>query len=280
MTCWRRCSSDCRPIRSGRRHHGPLGLRPGWSAANVAAIGAELGATTRFVGQVGDDQIGRTLVDDMAHRGVQCQVEHRGGTGVVVTMIGEGGRSRMIDRGAARRLPRIDTRVLDDATQLYVAASAFTEDPLAGAIDQLLGETTDRRLPVTIGGPTLAELASIGAPAFLALCRTLRPAHVILDREEHSALGVRPREGLDGASVTVVTNGRRPTLVITAEDDRAVEVPPRDAPRDRTGVGDGFIAGFLQARGRGADPVAATHAGHRAAGRVLASLGPTVGVDP
>jgi len=257
------------PVRSAR-------IRGG-SAANVAALDAELGGSPRFIGQVGDDHVGLALVEDLRHRGVDVRAEHAGDTGVIVTMLGRGGRSRLIDRGASRRLAVIEPVLVEGADQLYLAASAFTEEPLATAVDRLLGEVADRRVPVTIGGPSSAELESLGAAPFLELCAALRPAHVVLNRSEHTALGLGAREKIAGASLTVVTNGPRPSLVMEGDNVRAVEVPPVDEPIDRTGVGDGFLAGFLTSRRNGADPVAATHAGHRVAARVLRQLGPTTG---
>lgn len=247
----------------------------GGSAANVAAITAEQGSAVRFVGQVGDDHVGRTLTEDLARRGVDPSVSFAGGTGVIITMIGRGGRSRMIDRGASRRLSRLDPACLDGAEQLYLAASAVTDDPLATAVDRLLGEATERRVPVTLSGPTLAELESFGADPFLELCRALEPEHVLLNRAEHHALELRSRDGIEGAGTTVVTNGRRPTLVIDRTGASSVEVPPIDDVLDRTGVGDGFIAGFLRSRRSGADPASAAHAGHRVSASVLRNFGPT-----
>lgn len=264
------------PVRGGDVDVRAARVRGG-SAANVAALSAELGGHPRFVGQVGDDHVGHTLVEDLRRRGVAVHATFAGGTGVIVTMVGRGGRSRLIDRGASRRLTVIEPALLDDASQLYVAGSAFTEDPLASAVDLVLGEAADARVPVTIGGPTVAELDSLGAEGFLALCGAVRPQHVVLNRDEHTALGLSPRQPIAGAATTVVTNGRRPTLVIDDDDARAVEVPPVADILDRTGVGDGFTAGFLHSRRNGADAVAAAHAGHRCAARVLGSLGPTTG---
>lgn len=269
-----RLSTD--PVRGGDVSARSARVRGG-SAANVAAIDAELGGTPRFVGQVGDDHVGTTLVEDLTRRGVDARVSRVGGTGVIVTMVGQGGRSRLIDRGASRRLASIDDDVLEGATQLYLSAVAFTEDPFAGATDRLLGEVADRRVPVTLGGPTVADLESLGTASFLELCRALRPAHVVLGRREHTALGLAARDPIEGAQVTIVTNGPRPTLVMTEGQVRSVEVPPVDLVRDRTGVGDGFLAGFLASRRTDGDPVAATHAGHRVAARVLGCLGPTTG---
>ena len=195
-------------------------------------------------------------------------------------MIGRGGRSRLIDRGASRRQSFLEPDCLDEATQLYVAGSAFTEDPFASATDQLLGEATDSRVPITIGGPSVTDLESLGTAGFLALCATVEPAHVVLNRREHSTLGLSPRQPIPGVATTVVTNGKRPTLVMDRSGVKSVEVSPVDDLLDRTGVGDGFVAGFQRARQAGADPVAAAHAGHRTAGRVLRNLGPTTGTAP
>ena len=248
----------------------------GGSAANVAALDAETGGTPRFVGQVGDDALGHALVDDLSSRGVDARVAHLGTTGVIVTTVGQGSRTRLVDRGASRGPARLDPGALDDIAQIYIAASAFTEDPLATAVDRLLAEIRERRIPLVLGGPTDADLGLFGVEPFHELVRTARPDAVVLNRFEHRSLGLHPREPLGGAGATIITAGARPTLVLTPKGDAdSVPVPPIDTLRDRTGAGDAFLAGFLASRRTGADPVSATHAGHRIAARVLRNLGPT-----
>ena len=248
----------------------------GGSAANVAAIDAETGGSPRFVGQVGDDALGQILSDELRRRGVEVHVSRAGGTGVAVTTVGQGARTRLVDRGASRGPARIDPEVLDGVGQVYVAASAFTEDPLASALDRLLAEIRERRLPLTIGGPSDADLALLDAVPFLELVRAAEPQSVVLNRREHHALGLDPREPIGGAETTIVTAGARPTLVLGADgQETSVPVPPVEGVRDHTGVGDGFLAGYLASRRTGADPASATNAGHRVAGRVLTHLGPT-----
>lgn len=248
----------------------------GGSAANVAAIDAETGGTPRLVCQVGDDALGHVLTDDIRARGVQADVRHAGATGVVVTTVGLGVRSRLVDRGASKGPATLDDLDFTGVTQMYLAASAFTEEPLAGAVERVLATARDHRIPVVVGGPSAADLELLGPEAFVELVRTLRPDAVIANRTEHAALGCQPREALAGAGATVVTAGPRPTLVLGASGGaESVPVPPVERIRDRTGAGDGFIAGFLASRRTGADPVAACHAGHRVAARVLQNLGPT-----
>ena len=147
---------------------------------------------------------------------------------------------------------------------------------MATSVDRLLAEIRERRIPLVLGGPTDADLGLFGVEPFHELVRTARPDAVVLNRFEHRSLGLHPREPLGGAGATIITAGARPTLVLTPKGDAdSVPVPPIDTLRDRTGAGDAFLAGFLASRRTGADPVSATHAGHRIAARVLRNLGPT-----
>ncbi len=249
----------------------------GGSAANVAAMIAESGGAVRFVGQTGDDTIGHVLADDLRDRGVDAEISHLGGTGVTVTTVGRGGRSRLVDRGASAKITVIDDSVLDEVRQIYLPASVFAVDPLASAMDPVLAMIRERRIPLVLGAPGSADLEEIGGDAFRELVQALEPDAVILNRAEHRALGCDPRDPLSGAHLTIVTSGARPTLVLTDRDGESVPVTPVDGIRDRTGAGDGFIAGFMMSRRTGADGVAASHAGHRVAARVLGQLGPTIG---
>ncbi len=248
----------------------------GGCAANVAAIDAESGGSPRFVGQVGDDTIGRTLVEDLRNRGVDSLVHHAGGTGVAITMIGGGTRTRLVDRGASRRMVSIEPGVLDGIAQLYLEAAVFSDDPFASAIDRLLGEIGDRRIDIVMTGPAGIDLERIGASAFLALVAEIRPDSVVLNKADHAALGLEPRLPIPGADNTVITAGPRPTLVLDRKGaSTSVEVRPVDNIRDTTGARDGFVAGYMASRRAGADPRSATNAGHRVAAKVISRLGPT-----
>ena len=173
----------------------------GGSAANVAALDAEMGGTPRFVGQCGDDAIGHVLVEDLRGRGVEADVLHRGATGMVITTVGQGVRTRLVDRGASRGPASLHHVDLAEVSQIYLAAAAFTEEPLASAVETLLAAARDWKLPVVVGGPSSADLEALGADEFLELVRTLQPDAVVLNREEHHALGSSRREPLPGAAL-------------------------------------------------------------------------------
>ncbi len=256
------------PVRSARVRGG--------SAANVAAITSERGGASRFVGRVGADAVGRTLADDLVRRGVDTRIEHSGGTGVVVTLVGGGRRTSLVDRGASARLELVDSAVLEGATQLFVPASVLTSDPAAAVVQDLMRDASERRVPIVLGALAASDLRSYGADAFLAFVALLRPDAVMANREEHSHLGLGPDTPIAGSLVTIVTDGDRPTRVLNDRGlQHEVTVSRVESIRDRTGVGDGFTAGYLEARRAGADPVAAVETGHRVAALVLKSLGPT-----
>lgn len=165
----------------------------------------------------------------------------------------------------------IDVPPGDLLARLAEAGDAVGEvvfvDPTGGLLEIVVGDAPAvGQLAVTVG-----EARPDGTPVSF----TLEPAHVVMNRADHTALGLGARERIPGASVTVVTNGPRPSLVMVGDSVRPVEVPPVDDIIDRTGVGDGFLAGFLASRRNAADPVSAAHAGHRAAAKVLRQLGPT-----
>lgn len=248
----------------------------GGSAANVAAITCERGDPCRFVGRVGDDRVGRNLVEDLARRGVEVTVQHGGGTGVVVTLVGGGRRTSLLDRGASARLDTIDPSVLDGANQVYVPASALVSDPAAGAIQALLGEATLRRVPIVLGSLSTSDVELYGAEAFLSFVSLLHPDAVVTNREEHLRLGLDVDSPMPGAMVTVLTDGEQPARVLNERGLRRDVAAHRvERVRDRTGAGDGFTAGYLQARRDGADAVSAVDTGHRVAAQVLRTLGPT-----
>ncbi len=80
-----------------------------------------------------------------------------------------------------------------------------------------------------------------------------------------------------GAREVVVKNGAEPAVVATADGLRETIPAPKAAKVvDSTGAGDSFNGGYLSARARGIDPVAAVHEAHRVAGIVIGHKGALV----
>ncbi|NBV81949.1 MAG: carbohydrate kinase family protein, partial [Actinobacteria bacterium] len=76
--------------------------RRGGSAANVAYFAAKLTGRSRFVGCVGDDPLGDSLVAQLSRHGVDVRGERHGRTGsIVVVATTDGNRTMLTDRGSA-----------------------------------------------------------------------------------------------------------------------------------------------------------------------------------
>ena len=251
----------------------------GGAAANVAAITCERGGAARFVGQVGTDALGDSLVADLQRRGVDAHVGAHGVTGVTVALVQEGYRTTLVDRGASVRLAAADPDVLVGATQLFVPGRSLLADPMAGVVEEVVAGAQERRVPITLTGLAADEVADYGAAEFGELVAAVRPDTVITTERDHARLGLEPDEPVDGAGCTVVIGPER-TVVVT---DDAVQHRQPTTPStvvDRTGAEDGFAAGYLMSRRAGASPTAAVDAAHRVMALVLARVGPTTQGGP
>ena len=255
-----------------------LRLRGG-SAANVAAITCERGGSARFVGQVGADAMGDSLIADLQQRGVDTQVTAHGVTGMTVNLLQQGYRTTLVDRGASSTLAAADADVLVGAVQLFVPARSLLSDPLAGVVDGVIAGALDRRVPITLAGFAADELVHYGAEAFVELVAAVRPDTVIFAERDHARLGLEPDEPVTGSDCTIVIGPQTTGVLTSGGVHRRQPMLPATIV-DRTGALDGFVAGYLMSRRAGASPVAAVDAAHRVMSLVLARVGPTTRGGP
>ena len=251
----------------------------GGSAANVAAITCERGGSARFVGQVGADALGDSLVADLRRRGVDAQVVAHGVTGVTVNLLQQGYRTTLVDRGASSALAAVDAEVLVGAVQLFVPGRSLMSDPLATAVEGIVTGAMERRVPITLTGLSADEAADYGPAAFAEMVTAVQPDTVIFTRRDHARLGLEPDQPVEGSGCTVVIGPER-TTVIAAEGLNHREPSLPATVVDRTGATDGFVAGYLMSRRAGAAPTAAVDAAHRVMSLVMARVGPTTRGGP
>lgn len=251
--------------------------RQGGSAANVCVAAAGLGAATRFVGQVGDDPIGRWLVESLRAAGVEPAVRAAGRTGSVIVLChADGERSMITDRGVSAELSEPDPAWLDGVQALHLPLYSLAVDPLRSTALALAAGARDRGALVSLDLSSTSLLAALGPPAVARLATALAP-DVVLANEAEAAWARAARLELSTAvstAVLVEKRGPAPALVtVPGRPAVAVPPPPLGPVADSTGAGDAFAAGWLTARLAGADPVEAAEGGHRAAAARLLALG-------
>lgn len=110
---------------------------PGGAPANVAAAASRLGASTAFVGKVGDDGFGAYLRQVLEDDHVNCSGLYTGSaptTMAVVAVDSRGERSFRFVRGADRDLsPQEAVSTLSDTKFLHFGSVSLTEDPARSA---------------------------------------------------------------------------------------------------------------------------------------------------
>lgn len=246
-------------------------LTRGGSAANVAmAVGRK--HPVRFIGCLGDDTIGRSLVAELEFGGVQVHVQRRGRTGAIVVLVDAVGERTMItDRGSAAELTAIDPAWLTDAEWVHMPLYGFSGAASRTAVTDASTAAARMGATISIDLSSVATMRELGAGELNRLLAEVRPDVVFANADEAREAA---EMGLDFATATyVVKRGSDPVTV--AVRSRRAEVPVRVVPDivDSTGAGDAFAAGYIVASVGGADAVESARAGSELAAHALHRAG-------
>jgi sugar/nucleoside kinase (ribokinase family) len=235
-------------------------LTRGGSAANVA-VAASPRHPVRFIGRVGDDTLGRTLVRELEDAGVEARVQQGGRTGAIVVLVDALGERTMItDRGAAAELEPLDESWLTGATWAHLPLYGFAAATSRAALLDAAGILASRGVPVSLDLSSVATMRDLGGELLADIIGRIRPAVVFANADEDALateMGVAPL----GTGVYVVKRGGDPVVVHAA--GARVEVPVQRAADvlDSTGAGDAFAAGYILAAAGGASAQESARAG-------------------
>jgi len=255
-----------------------ISFRGGGSAANTAAWLAAAGAGVTLVGRAGDDERGRSALEDLRAAGVDARVtlDENRTTGTCLVLIEPGGERTMApDAGANDSLARDDLpdEVLADAAHLHVTGYALLRDGSRAAARAAIERASKAGIGVSVDPSSSALLDA----SFLDLADgagLLLPnaseAHALTGDSDPEA-AARALAGRFGE--VVVTLGPGGALWTDGAEvlrTAAVEV---DHVEDSAGAGDAFAAGFLSERVAGVSTAEALAGGCRLAARAVRTAG-------
>lgn len=255
-------------------------VRPGGSAANVAAWLGSLGVPTRFVGRVGADAVERHAAA-LAEHGVEAVLaaDPERTTATIVLQLDEvGERTMFVDRGANRGLTADDVpaSVWDGVGWLHLTGYTFFDPSTRPVALALIEQARARGAGVSVDPSTISFLREVGGPTFLDWIDGADVVFPNLDEARVLVDGRGPQVDLDALATrfghVVVTLGAMGAAYVSTTRREQVTAPRIDAV-DTTGAGDAFAAGFLSAWLRAADPVTALESGRAAAERCVTHRG-------
>ena len=240
---------------------GAVRLTVGSSSAIFACGAARLGLRVAFAGVVGDDALGRFMLDELASRGIDttaCTVDPDRPTGATVILTSGADRAMLTALGTidALDVDAIPPASLARARHLHSGAYFLQGAgrlglPALFAAARERGQTTSFDTnwdPAERWGDDVLELLRV-ADVFLPNAAEARRIAGIDDVAAAALalarIGAAGRA--DGGPTIAVKLGADGALAARA-DGRVVRVPAmRVDPVDTTGAGDSFDAGFLRA---------------------------------
>ena len=250
----------------------------GGSAANVAMFAALTGTSSRFIGQVGNDNLGEQLCASLRGSGVDVCTVAEGRTGSIVVLVQPNGeRTFLTDRGVASHLSVFDASHLTGVSIVHVPTYSLVQDPLATTAIQYMQAARTAGALISIDASSTAVLRDYGVGRYAALIESIAPDVFLCNSDEAELLNIDSAHPIPGAELTVIKRGALPVTAVTAAGAVTEVATPSVANIiDTTGAGDAFAAGFLPTYATSRNIKDAITNGNLIAARVLRSPGATL----
>ena len=257
----------------------------GGSAANTMAGVAAMGGNAAFIGQTADDQLGKIFAHDMRALGVRFDTPPLGKgsppTGrCLILVTPDAQRTMNTYPGASHELTteRLDEELIASAAILYLEGYLWGPERPRAAMERAVAIAHDAGRKVAF---TLSEsVCIVGRKEGFA--RMIDAGGVdLLFANEDEVYQLTGRTDFERAlaelsakiATLVVTRG--PAGATAVERGELIDIPAAPLTKlvDTTGAGDLFAAGFLTARGKGADLQRQLWTGAIAAAEVISHFG-------
>ena len=250
----------------------------GGSAANVAMFGALTGTPSRFIGQVGNDNLGEQLCTSLRQSGVDVCTVAEGRTGSIVVLVQPSGeRTFLTDRGVASQLSVFDASHLADVSIVHVPTYSLAHDPLATTAIQYIRAARAAGALISVDASSTSVLRDYGVDRYCSLIASIAPDVFLCNSDEAALLNIDSARPMPGVELTVIKRGALPVTAITAAGALTeVATPPVANIVDTTGAGDAFAAGFLPVYVTSRNIKDSITNGNLIAARVLRSPGATL----
>lgn len=235
---------------------GVFAAKSGGAPLNLLAAASKFGATTAFIGKVGDDIFGRGLIKTVR----ACGIDGRGlivdnfhnTTLAIVSLDDSGERDFSFYRrhGADIFLGTddIDESIIRSCRIFHFGSLSLTDEPARSATLHALGLAKKAGCIVSYDPNYRAPLWESPESAARAMTECIGAVDIMkLSKEELELIGCSAEELiLRGISILIVSDGKRGADIYTKDGSTHVDARPSSTV-DTTGAGDILFGSFLAA---------------------------------
>ena len=257
-------------------------LTPGGSVCNTMRTMASLGANSGYIGKIGQDDNASYYEKALEAAGVKPNFIHTEGVSGCCTVLisPDGERTMCTFLGPAPTITssEISEEILSDYDCIYIEGYLLVNEELV---------TTTMQKAKKLGLKVALDLSNFNiVNGFKRMLERIIPKYVDIlfsnESEAEAFTGLKAEDAVrklssmvDIALVTIGPNG-----AFVASNGDFVHVPAEGGkPKDTTGAGDNFAAGFLYGQSVGATLEQSARIGSMLAGYVIDVIGPQIPED-
>jgi sugar/nucleoside kinase (ribokinase family) len=174
----------------------PISFLGGGSAANTAAWLVAAGVPTTFVGQVGDDILGRMALDELRNAGIDLAVtvDPARATGACIVLVDADGERTMVPAAGANDglgSHPLPAGLISAGTAVHVSGYTLFREGSRAAAEQAAASARDQGSAFSADAASSAPLAAFGPERFLGWLATAGPAPLLFANLDEARVLIR-----------------------------------------------------------------------------------------